>query len=88
MSVKDTIVGFFTIDRYAQRKRVVKNCVDLLFESYIGKEKISTLETAMALNEVRNEVFERLNSMQRTEENKIENIKFAIQNIEHGTKTS
>jgi hypothetical protein len=83
MSVISHIKNIFTIDRPAQRKRVVKNCVDLLFESYIGKDKISPLETSLALNEIRKEVFERLVKTRKLKESEIEALTFSLQNIEY-----
>ena len=87
MSIIAGLKKVFTIDRVNQRKRVVKNCVDLLFNSYIGNDKITPLETSLALNEVRKEVYERLLEAKKVEENKIENLKFSLQNIEFNDKS-
>lgn len=70
------------IDKESQRKRIVKNCVDLIFNSYIGNEKINHIQVSLVLNDVKKQVEEKLIQQHKTKENELETLLHSIQNVQ------
>ena len=77
----ERIVKFLGADRETQKKRIVKNCVDMILYSHIDTKQISPVESSLVLNEVRKEVLERLKESLKQKEMEVEQISHSLLNI-------
>ena len=77
----ERIAKFLGADRETQRKRIVKNCVDMILYSHIDTKQISPVESSLVLNEVRKEVLERLKESLKQKEMEVEQIFHSLLNI-------
>ena len=74
----ERIAKFLGADRETQRKRIVKNCVDMILYSHIDTKQISPVESSLVLNEVRKEVLERLKESLKQKEIEAEQISHSL----------